>query len=374
VALRGTLKDFGIAEIFQLIGGQGKSGYLLLESQKGKLRLGFDKGSIVDVDTGLSRNQRGSLADLLVRAEIVTPAQMREALALQKKTLRRLADIVREQRWADPETLNDMVALEINEALYGLFTWKDGTYRFEPGEVKHDPNAMAPRSLEHFLMEGFRRIDEWPVIERRVGSLDTAYEVVAPLPAEASDEIGPQERRVFSLIRPDRTVSKLIDLSRIGEFETCRALHHLLDLGYVRATAPIRERTRRRDRRAEGAGRAFSLPVLLQFLAKGVVSLTAITLLFALLWYANPNLSALLRAPPDGTLGESDPRTLLGNAQLARLRQAIELYRLEKGRYPKELDDLIAAGLLGTDEVRYPWERRYNYRPGEPFALFRPAR
>jgi hypothetical protein len=370
MALRGTLKDFGIAEIFQLIGGQGKSGVLYLESKKGKLRLSFDKGSIVDVEAG-SRHRGSSLADLLVRAEVCTPAQIKEALAIQKKTLRRLADIVRDQGWAEPDVLKEMTALETNEALYGLFTWTDGTYRFEPGEVHYDPKAVAPRSLEHFLMEGFRRMDEWPIIERRVGPFNTTFQVVAPLPEGDSDEIGWHERRVFSLIRPDRGVTKLIDLSRMGEFETCRALQHLLDIGCIRAAA-AKVKGRRRGRAPRDGG--MSARAVLEAVAKGVISLAAIILLFFLVWYANPNLSGLLRAPLEGTIGKTELGMLLGNAQITRLRAAIELFRLERGRYPEKLDELAAANLVAPEELRYPWEHPYYYQRADTYVLYRPGR
>jgi hypothetical protein len=372
MALRGTLKDFGIAEIFQLIGGQGKSGTLTLESKKGKIKLLFDKGAIVGVDFG-GREARGSLADLLLRAELVTASQIKEALAIQKKTLRRLPDIVLEQGWVKADVLEEMVALETNEALYGLFAWQDGTYRFEAGDVEYDRATVRPRSLEHLLMEGFRRVDEWPIIWRRIGSHDASFEVVAPLPEQdVEGEIGHAERRVFSLISPGRDVTKLIDLSRLGEFETCRALQHLLDLGYIRV-AERGKAKRRRDRKAAGiAGAGPSIG--LEFIAKGLLSLVAIGLLFVLVGYAKPDLSGLLRAPASLTLGATDPRALLGSGQIERLREALEVYRLEKGGYPDRLEQLVEAGLVAAAELGYPWERSYHYERGEPYRLHPPVR
>jgi hypothetical protein len=370
VALRGTLTDFGIAEIFQLIGGQGKSGTLYLESKKDKIKLLFDRGAIVGVELA-AKDRRGSLADLLVRAELVTPAQIKEALALQKKTLRRLPDILLEHGWVKADALQEMLQLETNEALYGLFAWQTGTYRFEPGEVEYDPGTVTPRSLEHLLMEGFRRVDEWPLVWRRIGTHETTFEVVAPLPyREVSDEIGHGERRVYSLIAPDRTVQKLVDISRLGEFETCRALQHLLDLGYIRAV--VAEGAARRKERKRTQTQAATIGV--EFIAKGLLSLAGVALLALLLRYTDPDLSGLLRAPAEATLGMSDPRALLGNAQLERLRQALEVYRLEKKQYPERLERLVEVGLIAAGELNYPWGEPYHYQPGDPPVLHQPVR
>jgi hypothetical protein len=373
MALRGTLKDFGIAEIFQLIGGQGKSGALYLESKKDKLKLLFDKGMIVGVEVA-GRDRRGSLTDLLVRAELLTPVQVKDALSVQKQTLRRLPDILREQGLVKPEVLQELMGLEVNEALYGLFAWQAGTYRFEPGEVEYDPQSVTPRSLEHLLMEGFRRVDEWPLILRRIGSFDATFEVVAPLPVrDVSDEVGYAERRVFPYVVPDRDVTTLVDLSRLGEFETCRALQHLLDLGYIRvAERPKTKSRRRRERgaRAEKGGGTTAL----EFLAKGLLSLAAIVLLFLAIRYVNPDLSGVLRPATAGMIGKTEPLLLLGNAQLQRLRLALEVYRLENGSYPESLEDLVQANLVTSGELQYPWEQQYHYRRGEPYLLLQPSR
>ena len=47
VALRGNVKDFGIAEVFQLIGQQRKTGILELSGQDQQVQLVFDCGAVV---------------------------------------------------------------------------------------------------------------------------------------------------------------------------------------------------------------------------------------------------------------------------------------------------------------------------------------
>ena len=47
VALRGNLQDFGIAEVFQLISQQRKTGTLDISHGAQSLRLAFDAGRVV---------------------------------------------------------------------------------------------------------------------------------------------------------------------------------------------------------------------------------------------------------------------------------------------------------------------------------------
>ena len=105
------------------------------------------------------------------------------------------------------------------------------------------------------MVEGLRIVDEWPTVKSVITSYQMTFEKLKSPPkpnsnaiADAIDDaissqsgandLGPTERRVFSLYAPDRDVRTLIDLSCLGEFETCQALSNLVKLGYFRPIAP----------------------------------------------------------------------------------------------------------------------------------------
>ena len=79
------------------------------------------------------------LGNLLLRAELITESQLTTALDTQRRTLRRLGDIIVEMRMVSQKNMRDVVALQTTETVYKLFHWKAGTYEFEPG---------APLTLE----------------------------------------------------------------------------------------------------------------------------------------------------------------------------------------------------------------------------------
>ena len=47
VGLSGNLQDFGLADVFQLIGQQRKTGVLELSSRKLRVQIVFDRGAVV---------------------------------------------------------------------------------------------------------------------------------------------------------------------------------------------------------------------------------------------------------------------------------------------------------------------------------------
>ncbi len=59
MALHGNLRDFGIGEVFQLIGQQQKTGFLSVEGKDRELRIAFEQGSVVWAEhTGRTSKQR----------------------------------------------------------------------------------------------------------------------------------------------------------------------------------------------------------------------------------------------------------------------------------------------------------------------------
>jgi hypothetical protein len=393
MALSGTLKDFGIADILQLIGQQQKTGVLYLKSKEQEVQVFFRDGNIVRAES-VTRKKKDLIGNMLVRAELISEQQLESALDVQKRTLKRLGDVLTSSGFITAEKLKQMMQLQVTETLYGLFSWKAGTYEFKQEEVQADGDSITPLRAESVLMEGFRMVDEWPHVRKKISNEAMTFERVKELPAskakekeddfdaafddafseEKKDEnkgefksIGGSERRVYGLIAAGRNVRKLVDLSGLGEFETCKALVNLLNLEYIRAIQPTGL--------AASAGGAGMLVRVGGMLARGVVTMVVL----AALGFVGSRLK-----PDTWDLGDesassyADPaaQRLLARAQQARIESALEVFRLEKGNLPERLDALVEVGLLQKEDLRYPWRDDYYYRrtSDRQFILLPPLR
>ncbi len=394
MALKGTLKDFGIAEILQLIGQQAKSGILHLESRDEAIHIAIAEGCVVRAESA-GRKTSERLGAMLVRADVISKEELEAALDLQRKSLRRLGDVLVEQKFVSKEDLREMTALQTTETIYRLFHWKSGTYEFEPGEVEWDRETVTPLRAESVLMEGFRQVDEWPLVRKKIFSTAMTFERLKALGDEASgarriakggDEVdaafeglddsrrtgefanvGRNERRVYDLAIPGRSVERIVDLSRLGEFETCKALLNLLNLGYLAALPPSR-------RRAAAAVGAYALDWQAR-IRRGTTRVAATVAIAAALagiayWTDRSGLST-----SGGAVGDNAAQRFLARYQLDRLRGALEVYRIEKGEYPERLPQLVEAGLASARDLSYPWAEEYYYRrkPGGRFVLLPPV-
>jgi hypothetical protein len=391
MALKGTLKDFGIADILQLIGQQQKTGALVLTQRQDTVAVTFKDGNIVRAET-TSRNRKDLIGSMLVAANLVTEQQLEFALETQKRTLQRLGDVLVSQGVITDQKFKSMVQLQTSETLFKLFAWKAGTYEFEQKDVETE-NTLTPLRAESVLMEGFRRVDEWPVVRKRITSLQMSFEKLKELPPEelkkddfddALDDafaeekksvnkgefksVGENERKCYNLIEPGRTVIRLIELSALGEFETAKALCNLINLEYAKGVPP--EGKGGED--FESDSRASAL--------LGVIGRIAVTMVVvgALLFIGTRIDFGAVNLGRSNATTYTDPaaQRFSSQQQMSRVSAAIDVFKLEKGSLPIGLNELVEADLLSADDLHFPWREPYFYRRGDDgtYVLLPPLR
>jgi hypothetical protein len=88
------------------------------------------------------------------------------------------------------------------------------------------------------VMEGFRRVDEWRLIE---GSFD--FDEVLYQDTVAIERLGEeanltrQERNVLEAIDGERTIREVVEAMSISSFEVCKVLYQFLNSRLVRRKA-----------------------------------------------------------------------------------------------------------------------------------------
>jgi len=372
MALSGTLKDFGIADILQLIGHQTKTGKLLLKSAGEEVEVSFLDGNVVFA-TEKARKQTNLLGNMLLRADLVSRVQLDEALVEQQRSLKRLGDIFIERRVLTEQQLAQVTKLQTTETLYKLFRWKSGTYEFNQEDVDASKVAFEPIRAESILLEGFRRMDEWPALRKRMPWPNATFEKLRDLdtrevPAVDDGGLGldgsaqeregrPNERHklVFKVAALGGDVNRVVDVSRAGEFEALKALLELIDWGYLKAVPPAR-------------GTAAAIKGISQGGRNLARSGALVRMGLSLAFFCLTLFVVHLVAPGLGQSRTENPARrgavarLLSHDQLLRLESAIEVYRIEHGEYPAALKQLVEGQLVTEQDLRYPFPEPYYYR------------
>jgi hypothetical protein len=378
MALQGTLKDFGLADIFQLIGIQKKTGVLSLKSPQETVTVTFVDGQVVGADSTLRRLE-DRLGSVLAKSGRLTEAQLQEALRVQRSTLKRLGSILLEGHLIEAKALSDALQIQISQMVYRLFRWTAGEYHFsQEAKVEFDRELVAPMSAESILMEGARILDEWPMIEKGIGSFQSVYkhanvEIARPGAAatargaegEAAGAItlSDSERQIYSLVNGQRSVQEIADRSPLSEFDTCRTLYELI-------SRHILEEVRRSASPGIPAPRAAqNSSILLGFVYLVVVLIAGSGLLVrSLPWLGRAQIGSGLGGWLSPFLTPDSRAALDGamvRARLARVESALETYYLLNRGYPAGLEDLVTDGLIRPDSLFDASGQHLVYQPSK---------
>ena len=231
MAIKGSLKEASLPDVLQLLAMGKKTGCLSVTHRSNFGYIYFDKGRIAYASIV---NRRDRLGDILVKSGTISQAQLDGAVQAQDKERdKRLGEILVGQGLITREELHRQIRTQIEEAVYFLFTWSQGTFNFEADIKPEEQDFLVSINPESLLLEGARRVDEWSLIEKKVPSFDIVFTIDEPRVRESAAELTPEQESLVRLIDGRRDVATLVDESGLGEFDVGKALYGLASAGFL---------------------------------------------------------------------------------------------------------------------------------------------
>jgi tetratricopeptide (TPR) repeat protein len=231
MAIKGSLKEASLPDVLQLLAMGKKTGCLSVTHRSNFGYLYFDKGRISYASIV---NRRDRLGDLLVKNGIITPEQLQAAISAQERRRdRRLGELLMDMGYLSHEALARHIRDQIEEAVYFLFTWNQGTFNFEPDVEPDEKEFLVSINPESLLLEGARRVDEWTLVEKKIPSFDIVFEIDRPKLMRSEVELTEDQRQLLELVDGRRDVQQIVDVSGLVEFEVGKLLYGLMTAGFL---------------------------------------------------------------------------------------------------------------------------------------------
>jgi len=231
MAIKGSLKEASLPDVIQLLFLGRRTGCLALADRHNFGTIYFEEGHIV---YAAIVNRRDRLGDILMRSGRITPEQLQQAIARQEGDRgQKLGEILLGLGALSREELERYMRLQIEEAVYYLFTWTSGTFNFEAGVRPEQEDFLVRINPEYLLLEGARRVDEWSLIEKKIPSFDLIFSVDPSHVGESAPTLSAEQLQVLPLLDGSRDVQAVIDESGLAEFEVGKALFGLVTAGFA---------------------------------------------------------------------------------------------------------------------------------------------
>jgi len=240
--LSGHLGAVSMSEVLLLLGQQGQTGTLRVLSESARVDLFFRKG-VIDLAAAVGVAEEFLLGRFAVEAGDLAPADLAKVLEARARVVDKGGkpplfgrDLILRGLLTEAQ-LKLAMRRQTSELTYETLRWSQGTFQFR--RAAHLPEIVEEASLginiDTLLLEGFRRIDEWRLIERDIRNFDMVFvrdeDRIARLPRGTltRDEIA-----VLDAMSGKSTVRDVIRTLRLGSFDVSKILYRLLHTKLIR--------------------------------------------------------------------------------------------------------------------------------------------
>ena len=232
--MEGSIQEFSVPEILQFLSLHEADGVLKLKTKKEEVDFGFKRGKITDA---LHKGEKlfHSISEYIQRTGLIDPDTFKKYTDKAKELGLTLMEIIEKGEILSKREIEKIIAFKIQETTCEVLTWDEGKYSFEAGKKLYQHSTFSveiePNTL---VMEGMRRIDEWPLIEQALPDENIVLNKLEQ--PEIDIEIGEDEKIILDKITESITLKDLVGISGIGKFRTYNSVYKLSEIGLIGKT------------------------------------------------------------------------------------------------------------------------------------------
>lgn len=231
--MQGNLENVPLPEVLQFI-SMGKSiGILTIRNGSEEITLTISRGKIIN-SSSIERKRR--LGELLINRGLLRRSELSRLLKLQRtvESDKKLGQILTEREIVSEQTIQETLRLQLEEEIWGLFSWEHGDFQFENMTAEKVGDALVRIDIEPLILEGTRRNDEWKKILNFLPHDNLILRINPPGDSfERNIKLRDSEWRVLSQINGEFTIRAIINRSTMGRFEVFMILSQFIRSGLI---------------------------------------------------------------------------------------------------------------------------------------------
>ncbi|HEY7372726.1 MAG TPA: DUF4388 domain-containing protein [Polyangia bacterium] len=244
-ALAGDLAAISMSEVLELLAEQGQSGILRVVSTETSARIEiYFRNGRVDFASAVGAAEEFLLGRFIVDDGDLSPEQLDEVLAARAKSTAAVplfgADLTA-RGLVTREALTRAMVRQTSELAYEALRWRAGFFQFRRTEELSllARDAALQINVDRMLLEGYRRVDEWRIIEREISDFDEVfvrndYKIAdTPRGTFTRDELA-----VLEQIDGRQSVRDVVRKLRMGSFDVSKMFFRLRRARLIRRRVP----------------------------------------------------------------------------------------------------------------------------------------
>jgi CheY-like chemotaxis protein len=235
--LTGDVAAIPLGEILQVLQMQRQTG--VLETTNGKVEVTISlRDGFVDLAQAKHASPEFRLGRYFVDSNLLTRGQLEEAVRESAASKRLLGDTLVQTEVVTREDLQRALIRQTSEMIYDVLRWRTGRFTLlRDASVPEAESARLGLPVASIVMEGFRRVDEWRLIEESFQFDEVLVRNEAAIGTLRPDELTRSERVVLDSVDGRRTIREIIEEAQLSSFDTCKTFYRFLQSRLVRRRA-----------------------------------------------------------------------------------------------------------------------------------------
>jgi CheY-like chemotaxis protein len=230
-ALAGDLGAIPVSDVLAMVQDRQQSGTLTVARETARVQF-FVRNGALDFANAIGVPEEFLLGRYLVEQGFVTQSDLEAVVANERQNQKRkLGEALVSRGLLDATKLKEAIRLQTQALVYEVTRWTAGRFALDcraawPEEAQ---TARLGLNVDHLLMEGLRRIDEWRVIEREINDFDAVFvREEDRFAALGRGKLLRDEMAIARLVTGKHSVKEIVAESRMGSFDVSRILFRLL--------------------------------------------------------------------------------------------------------------------------------------------------
>jgi CheY-like chemotaxis protein len=233
----GDISAIPLAEILQVLQMQRQTGVLRITNTRASVAISIRQG-LVDFVQSRGAPEEFRLGRYFVEKGLVTREQVDQLAHSKSGSGALLGDALVDSGRVTKEDLSEALIKQSSELIYDVLRWPYGRFSFTRESFR--PEAESARlglGVAGLVLEGFRRVDEWRLMEGTINFDQVVMVDSMALEAIGEDKLTRTDKLVLGAVDGARTVNEVIKESAVGSFDGIKAVYQFLQSRVLRSRA-----------------------------------------------------------------------------------------------------------------------------------------
>ena len=235
--LTGDLAAIPLAEILQLLQLQRQTGILTVFDAKTEVQIAMRDG-LVDLATSRGAADEFRLGRYVIELGVLDRRSLDDFIKRERGSgkPRLLGDALVAEGILSREDIGKALERQSSELIYDVLRWTRGRFVFDHGATRSEASAaQLGLPVASIVMEGFRRVDEWRLMEGALGDFEQVfYRDPGAIEAMGTSRLTREERTVLMAVDGERAVRDVIGAVSMGSFDVCKVLYQFVQSRLIR--------------------------------------------------------------------------------------------------------------------------------------------